>query len=150
MIIIDVDNCIADDAHRWQLIDWRQPDVDLRYHAYHTAAGSDPPANHQLFDGVEEAIAITAMPEVYRAIRIAWLKEHFPQVRTVIMRPHGCHMRSRELKLLQAQSAINTGLIDPRTVTAAYDDKWDVCAMYMANFCWPAFRVAINEREVQR
>lgn len=127
MILIDIDNCISDDSWRIQLINTNESNPDLRYHAYHSSALCDEPANLHVLTG--PAIALTAMPRKYARIRLCWLREHAPAVRKVLFRPDGNHessvvFKQRALMWLRAQS------INPEI---AYDDREDIVEMYRRN-----------------
>jgi hypothetical protein len=145
MILIDIDNCISNDAWRIPLIDWEASDPDQRFHAYHMASLLDAPANLHKLEGAEEVIALTAMPERYARVRRAWLKEHAPAVGRVVMRPETDHRPSVELKRSMITYLVSQRLLRLDEVRAAYDDRPEIIAMYREEFGLPAHELRIHE-----
>jgi hypothetical protein len=139
MIVVDVDNCISHDEHRIGLILPEHPDPIERFHHYHMASIADRPANLEILIG-QEAIALTAMPEMYSRIRIHWLKRHAPQVVGAVFRPNDNHEGSVALKRKMARALVEHGV----EVTAAFDDRADVVEMYRDEFGWSAFQLAAH------
>lgn len=131
-IILDLDNCIADDEWRIPSIDWAQQDLNLRYNDYHALASFDEPGNHDLWAGRPEGscVVITARPAMFRAPTLHWLKTHGVPVRHLLMRNDGEHtpsalMKAEKLDLLMLRYGIRAFDIE-----AAYDDRADVVEMY--------------------
>lgn len=130
LIILDLDNCIADDEWRIPLIDWHQQDPTKRYHEYHLAAGADACFNRHIFEN-ENAAIFTARPEQYRAATGAWLERNQVSCRHLFMRGDHDHRTSRAVKagqLVQLSQLYDQDL--RRLVTVACDDREDIVAMY--------------------
>ena len=123
MILIDVDGCISDDRWRLSLVDYSAEDP---WHAYHLAAEHDEPANLHVL--TEPAIALTAMPARYAAIRRSWLRRHAPAVVHVVMRPDDDLSESPILKHNMLRFVRSRFPSEP--IRAAYDDRADVVSMY--------------------
>ncbi len=134
VVIFDIDNCLSDDSWRIRLINWQEPDLQLRYHAYHCGLVLDKPANlHVLEQWAECRIALlTACPVRYRALREAWLREHGVRFDWLLMRNNNDHRKSVAVKRTQ-YLWLTSGEYDGVTsadVIAAYDDREDVLDMY--------------------
>ena len=123
MILIDIDGCISDDRWRLPLIDH---DAQDPWHAYHIAAEHDEPMNLHVL--TEPAIALTAMPARYAAIRRRWLRQHAPAVLHVVMRPNDDKSSSPILKHNMLHFVRSR--FPRQRITAAYDDRADVVTMY--------------------
>lgn len=135
-VILDLDNCIADDAWRIPSIDWSQSDMMGRYHDYHSLAAFDKVANTDLFEELSaenRLIIMTARPVLYRAATEHWLDTNGVGYDILMMRSNADHRASAELKESQLHRAIlDFGLIT-NEVICAYDDRPDVVAMYRRN-----------------
>ena len=133
-VIVDLDNCIADDAWRIPHIRWQKRDLNHRYHAYHLLAGFDECANEDLFvparDGREQLVVFTARPVMYRPITEEWLRRKNIPVVALLMRNDNDHRPSVELKRSMLLSLQELYSIPLSSVTAAYDDRADVVAMF--------------------
>lgn len=144
MIILDLDNCIADDRARIPLIRWDLAG-DARYHAYHLALGEDPLANEHLFRGWEPNILIfTGRPTAYRAATMCWLERHRVAYRHLLMRNPNDPRSSAQVKLQQLAWVEDYYGIYLPAVHCAYDDREDICAMYRTAGV-RAERVAIHD-----
>lgn len=125
MIIIDLDNCLADDRWRRHLLPPPGATEAHLWHPYHEGLINDP-VHHQEF-WEEDAIVFTARPERYRFETRLWLNRHSLITPYLYMRPHGNVRHSVDLKrwmLLALPRGIRT------LVTVAYDDRMDVVTMY--------------------
>lgn len=128
-IIVDLDNCIADDSHRINRINWQHEDPFRRYHDYHLLSGFDKVGNRDLLEGISEIIIFTARPEHYRALTEEWLKRNNIEFAHLFMRTEGDHVHSRELKCGQLLS-LSVHNVPLGSVVCAYDDRPDVVDMY--------------------
>ena len=69
VIILDLDNCIADDSWRIPKINWAAEDPLNRYHDYHSLSGFDTAHNHDLYINTRcDIVIFTARPIMYRAL----------------------------------------------------------------------------------
>lgn len=144
-IILDLDNCIADDAHRVPAIRWTQRDNFLRYHDYHLLAPWDAVANNDLFEGRRERIIIfTARPVLYRASTVEWLKRNRVPHEHIIMRNNHDHRRSTEVKRQMLRWLVENYDVALEEVACAYDDRQEIVDMYLAAGV-PAERRAVSE-----
>lgn len=132
-IIVDLDNCIADDAWRIPKINWSKPTPIARYHDYHSLSGFDAIGNLRIFDEHADCglIIFTARPELYRALTHEWLTRRGVPYERLFMRGNEDHRDSIELKrtmvLNLPEFYYGIALED---IAAAYDDRQDVVDMY--------------------
>lgn len=162
-IILDLDNCIADDAWRIPLIDWAQSDMDARYHAYHACAYYDEPHTGWIEETVTNlganflgmrAFVLTSRPARYAELTQRWLAARCPALTlgAVMMRNVGDHRPSVALKRDQI-----VALLDPNNeygvrkqdILFAADDRADICQMYM-ELGIAATQQAIHDRTAER
>lgn len=131
MRILDIDNCISNDAWRIPTIRWDTSDQFDRYHAYHMFSPFDEPGNPHLFYGpeAEGAIIITSRPEFYRGITEEWLRRAGASWSRLLMRPDDDHRPSVEVKREHVHSLLHSG-IAPEQIECAYDDHLDIVRMY--------------------
>lgn len=139
--IFDIDNCIAADAWRANLIDFNNPDIDARYHAYHLKLSEDKFENQAVFyhwaSSADLVAFITSRPERYRKETQAWLNKnidglvHAAQF-VMLMRADNDKRRSVEVKadLLRVLRHKFPEFNFPTDVIAAFDDRKDVIDMY--------------------
>lgn len=129
MIILDLDNCIADDGWRIQHINWQLKDPDRRYHDYHLLAAFDECKNVHLFNGREDIIILTARPITFKAATVEWLFRNNVWHKHLLMRNVGDHRPSVKLKEAQLGwlTEYAVGLSD---IELAVDDRPDVLEMY--------------------
>jgi len=126
--IFDIDNCLSDDAWRMDLIKWDEPDLHKRFHDYHMEAIHDEPANKDRFFEMDvPVVLVTAAPAEYEERRMAWFAEHFGTRPKIVSRPAWCTWTSPILKG-SVTAMLRCNGYDP---IAAYDDRRDVCDMYM-------------------
>ncbi len=128
VILLDLDNCISDDAWRRCLITFSCDDLHTRYHAYHSNCHLDDLRNTDLVrDHAHKIVIVTSRHEEYRALTLRWLKRHKILVEELLMRENGDHRPSVEVKrdLVRYQ-----GCFDPHEVHCCYDDREDIVTMY--------------------
>ena len=130
MIILDLDNTIANDGWRIKKINWKQNDPFLRYHDYHSLSAFDAVGNADLFKNKHEIIVLTARPVFYRSITEEWLRRVGVDVMFLLMRNNGDHTHSRELKREQLHSLFTHYGVKKTDIFCAYDDREDVVQMY--------------------
>jgi hypothetical protein len=137
-VIFDLDNCIADDEHRINLIDWNKSGSE-RYEAYHAAHIQDRCVQDHFPQFLKEVepIFITGRPEKYRQTTLDWLEENGVLLNaashSLWMRPNGCEYDSVRLKLNVIKHLEHAHGILPSEIVVAYDDREDVVAMYNAH-----------------
>lgn len=131
-IIIDLDNCIANDAWRIPKINWQKSNPMDRYHDYHSLSGFDRTGNLDIFNTHPDAVGIvfTARPVHYHAITEEWLKRNCIPFEYIVMRNNQDHRPSLELKRTMLRWMPEVYKIPLECVVAAYDDRPDVVAMY--------------------
>lgn len=151
--IWDLDNCLANDGHRIQFIDWKTNDPDKRYAMYHNLCHLDAPGNTTLFDAActmgFEPVFITGRPESVRAATQRWIKERLTAIGplNLLMRPAGNRMGAVELKETLVKCA---WLDDPELFVAAYDDHPDIVKMYRERFGFDAQQIKIHDLDAYR
>lgn len=131
MRIIDLDNCIADDAWRIHDIDWSQTDLTLRYKQYHFLGSEDAIHNTDLVNDRNDLIIMTSRPDIYRDMTKDWLKRKGVSYAHLIMRPLGDHRHSIDLKRTQLGWLPSLYDIPLSEIEDAYDDREDIVAMYI-------------------
>lgn len=129
MIILDLDNCIADDKWRWHLIDQQNPDMHERFKAYHEASLSDELRNMDDLIHRSDLIILTARPLSYRSMTELWLKSKGVKFYRIIMRDDDDHRPSHIWKPWVAFNLIEDGW----HIDHAYDDRLDVVEGYRAH-----------------
>lgn len=134
-IIIDLDNCIANDAWRIPKINWQKSNPMERYHDYHSLSGFDKPGNLEIFVEHRDAVVIvfTARPVLYHAITEEWLKRNRIPFDYLVMRNNADHRHSLELKETMLKWLPDAYNIKLEWVVAAYDDRADVVEMYKSH-----------------
>lgn len=132
-VILDLDNCIADDAWRIPRINWSKKDPGARYHVYHSLAAFDRPGNEDLFSDGSEAIIFTARPALYRPATEEWLRRHNVPFKHLVMRNNNDHRKSVDLKREMLHWLPELYNIAWSSVAAAYDDREDVVEMFRRN-----------------
>lgn len=130
-VIVDLDNCIADDAWRIPRINWQKSNPMERYHDYHSLSGFDALGNRDIVDQhCVENIILTARPTLYRAITEEWLARNRVPYKYLIMRNNDDHQHSAALKrqmFYWLPALYNVAWTD---IVAAYDDREDVIDMF--------------------
>lgn len=131
VIILDIDNCIADDSWRIPRINWQTDNPIWRYHDYHSLSGFDTAHNHELYINTRHDIVIfTARPIMYQAITMEWLKRHGVGHQFIMMREMDDHCHSVELKEKQLNALFANTNVKAEDIVGAFDDRPDVVAMY--------------------
>jgi hypothetical protein len=130
--ILDLDNCISDDAWRIPTIDWEQQDLDVRYLQYHALSAFDAVGNRELFAGLEplSCLILTARPIHLFLQTVEWLRRAEVPVLGLMMRPSGDHTPSAKMKLSMLSVAMDQLKIGIEDIGAAYDDRQDIVDMY--------------------
>lgn len=128
--IFDIDNCIADDAHRIHLINRGAPNPHEMFHDYHEAAHLDTFHNGDIIDAYRDAHIhfVTARPVAYYDKTRSWLDKHGFKQHPVVMRPEGDYSRAPALKAQIVRTMLSHGC----RIVAAFDDRQDVIAAYHA------------------
>ena len=131
-IIIDLDNCIANDAWRIPNINWQKSNPMERYHDYHSLSGFDECGNMDIFAEHPGAVGIvfTARPVMYRAVTEEWLRRKGVPYEFIVMRNNTDHRPSLDLKRTMLKWMPEVYDIPLETIVAAYDDRPDVVEMY--------------------
>lgn len=132
IIILDLDNTIADDSWRIPRIRWEHEDPFRRYHDYHSLSGFDKIGNIELVLTGHDVVIFTARPVSYRAVTEEWLNRHNIDWKALLMRPIGDRSHSRELKRVQLFSMRKLLGYSFEDILCAYDDRQDVVDMFMA------------------
>lgn len=134
-IIVDLDNCIADDSWRIPKINWQKSNPMERYHEYHSLSAFDKPGNLDIFAANPDAVGIvfTARPVHYHAVTEEWLRRHRIPFQYLVMRNNHDHRSSTELKQTMLRWLPDAYGIPLESIVAAYDDRPDVVEMYKAH-----------------
>lgn len=128
--ILDLDNCIADDAWRVPKIDKRLPLSMERYTAYHNACIYDQPANLHLIDH-PRIIICTGRPVFVRGLTEEWLRMHGVRYEHLLMRNNNDVRRSVDVKREHIRWLDNTYDIPTGAISSAHDDHPDIVDMYL-------------------
>jgi hypothetical protein len=146
-IIVDLDNCISDDAWRLNQIKLHEKNVVKRYHHYHMLSSFDRARNLELIDD-NIPIVFTARPEAYRTITEEWLYRNNVHPSYILMRA-ACETRTSPVLKSEMMRTLHVALgIMPEDIALAIDDRQDVVDAYAAMGV-NARRVAIHEREIK-
>lgn len=131
VLILDIDNCIADDSWRIPRINWEIEDPLNRYHDYHSLSAFDSAHNHDLYINTRcDIVIFTARPIMYRALTEEWLKRHGVGYQLLMMRDMNDHRPSVELKHNQLMALFNNTEVKAGDIVGAYDDRPDVVELY--------------------
>lgn len=131
VIILDLDNCIADDSWRIPRINWQTDNPLWRYHDYHSLSGFDTAHNHELYINTRcDIVIFTARPIMYQAITQEWLKRHGVGHAMLMMRDMDDHCHSVELKEKQLHALFANTDVKAADIVGAFDDRPDVVQMY--------------------
>ncbi|NDE18484.1 hypothetical protein EBZ80_26615 [bacterium] len=130
-VILDLDNCIADDSWRIPNINWQKANPMERYHDYHSLSAWDRLCNARIaHDTRYHHVIFTARPVLYRAVTEEWLRRWGVFHEVLIMRNNEDHTPSVELKRRMLQWLPEHYGIELSNIEAAYDDRPDVVEMY--------------------
>lgn len=134
-IIVDLDNCIANDAWRIPRINWQKSNPMDRYHDYHSLSGFDEVGNTDIFAAHPECkvVVFTARPVAYHAVTEEWLRRKGVPYEFIVMRNNNDHRHSLELKRSMLKWMPEVYEISLPQIAAAYDDRPDVVEMYKAH-----------------
>ena len=144
-ILLDIDNCIADDSWRIQHIRWDEPDQSKRYHKYHQLSPWDKVHNKELFERQKRHIVImTSRPYAYEHMTRFWLHQAGCLVAIIKMRRNDDHRPSLEVKEEQLNELGRVHNIFPKDIHCAHDDREDIIDMYRKNGI-DAERVCIHD-----
>jgi len=130
IIICDVDNVLNDDRWRRPFINMEHPDLMARFHTYHSMSMHDWSFNSHLLRENCEVWLFTCMPERYRKLRMAWLREHGMPYYGMLMRRDGDERESPLVKSDMLTALLARSSRDD--IEICYDDRADVCEMYRA------------------
>ena len=137
VFIVDIDNCIANDAWRIPFIDWAKTNPDERYHPYHAMAWYDENDADWLKARIEDTseqprlFALTARSTRYHALTEMWLQDHITHpVEAILMRNPGDHRPSAALKRGQLLSLVEHYDVALKDIVLAADDRQDVLDAY--------------------
>lgn len=130
-IILDLDNCIANDGWRIPHIHWDTQDPVKRYHDYHSLAPWDNVGNEDLWTDQPHAIIIlTSRPETWRVQTEEWLRRNEIKHEVLLMRAENEYDPSWVVKQNQVLDLMMLGYKIPQDIIAAFDDRPEVVAMY--------------------
>jgi hypothetical protein len=136
-LIVDLDNCLADDGWRIRMIDWSKSVEEGRYDEYHDACpGDDINADlkREILAHPGVVAFFTARPESVREKTVAWLEVYEvwrPGQQLLFMRREHDHRPSDLVKLDMLNELLNpNNAYGVDHVTLAYDDHPEVIAMY--------------------
>lgn len=130
-VIVDLDNCIADDAWRIPKINWQKHEPLERYHAYHSLAAFDEVCNRDIFDRAGlEVIVFTARPVLYQHATEEWLRRNDVPFRHLLMRNNNDHRSSVEVKRQMLHWLPELYDVPWRQIWGAYDDRQDIVDMF--------------------
>lgn len=150
VVIIDIDNCIADDQHRIQHIDWTTSDLTARYAAYHARCEQDRAVIHerirlQIVPGVTRVFFFTGRPVALNEKTRHWLNIHFPfEWEALLMRNNDDHRPSAKLKQAQLESLLLHHNVELEDIAMAVDDRQDVLDTYRAAGIEKVFHVQLH------
>lgn len=147
-IIVDLDNCIADDSWRIPRINWQKRDPLERYHDYHSLAAFDKLCNEDILfgarAGVDQIVVFTARPTMYHAATEEWLRRNNVPFKHLIMRNNNDNRPSLELKRTMLHWLPELYGVPWGSIVAAYDDRPDVVEMYRKHHL-PGYVRAIHD-----
>lgn len=131
MIILDLDNCACDDAHRLHILRC-SPGLHkpaMIWDAYHAACVADVPANVHLWKDRSDIIVMTGRPWKFYAQTQWWFNQHGLKFYTIFMRPNNDNITSAvDLKRAWVKECFDSGV----HVDQAYDDREDIITAYKA------------------
>jgi hypothetical protein len=133
-ILVDLDNCLADDEWRIPYILWAKTNPFERYHQYHMLGAFDKAKNKEILKG-QDVIVMTARPVHYAAATVEWLRRHHIEYRHLMMRNDRDHRPSHIVKqtMLQALLQNKEYEVELMAIKMAYDDHLGIVEMYRSN-----------------
>lgn len=145
--VIDLDNCISDDAWRMHLCELHHTAPNDRYHKYHAQCEGDLYRNswivRELARKYKALFVFTSRPEEVRFKTQRWLNRWRVPVNGIIMRPTDNHEPSTVLK----ERMLKEMLDEKYKVRYAIDDREDILKMYADNGIQTQ-KVFINHPEI--
>jgi hypothetical protein len=131
-ILVDIDHTLSAAWHRDELIG-----AEGGWNAYHSAAPQDEPIHDvmSLINGLvfsDETwtiIALTARPEKWRNITMAWLVKHGIHIDELLMRPDESWHPAPEIKVQLAQQRFPGDSLT-NEVAFLLEDRADVCEAF--------------------
>ena len=147
--IWDLDNCLADDAHRIPLIAWAHDDPGRRYAAYHALCHEDEPGNLAVFRAFASLdirpIFMTGRPLVVEAQTRDWIARHLGvEDYILIMRNNHDHRPSVAVKREMVEWLWHYD-VDIHSIVAAFDDRRDIVEMYRWEWFIDSSQLAIHD-----
>ncbi len=146
--VLDLDNCISDEAWREHLFELHHENPNDRYHKYHDMCLGDHIRN---FDVVQELvhsnhaiIIFTARPEIVRAKTVFWLSIY--GIHPVLLKMRG-HDDTRGSVALKREMLME--LPEYYEVKVAIDDRQDILDMYAQEGIADTRRIFIHEPKVK-
>lgn len=146
--IIDLDNCISDDAWRMHLCEMHHPKPNDRYWKYHDACHLDQHENSDIIREIaarHRILVFTSRPEIVRHKTESWLWKWRIPHEHLLMRPNDSHTPSVDLKremLNHARSIIQSEIVH------AIDDRLDILTMYEQEGIISVRQVLIHQPKV--
>lgn len=163
VLILDLDNCIADDGWRGKLIDWSTDDLMARYRGYHAACYGDEPRlekfSHILRHSHIEpssvrVVILTARPLAAADDTMLWLTNKAKvSWSTIMFRDNNDHRSSVEVKRDQVRQLLspnNLYNVAKEDILLALDDRTDILDMYHEEFGFPVARVKLHDVDMTR
>lgn len=132
MIILDIDNCIADDEWRIPHVDWKRTDPMARYRKYHELSPWDVVRNMVLYYHEPECLVLTARPVLYRIATEEWLRRAGVRALHLVMRNNDDHRPSLDVKRQQVRWLVEHYDVKLDSIRIAYDDRPEIVAMYQS------------------
>jgi hypothetical protein len=131
--ILDLDGCISDDRWRRSFIDRERGEWDQ----YHCLAYLDQMVNRCFLPNDATFAICTGRPEKYRSDLNKWLERN-------ILGVHYCLMRKNDD--LRSAVLIKQDMVEQirragHTIVRAYDDRLDICQMYIDAGIHKVFRM---------
>lgn len=130
MIIVDLDNCIADDGWRIKDIRWQHADPMRRYHHYHMLSAWDNLGNVDIALSDEPRTIFTARPILMRTITEEWLRRKKVNYTFLIMRNDSDHRPSTEVKKSMLDGLFFHYGVFKSDIRMAFDDRPEIIEMY--------------------
>lgn len=146
LILLDIDNCVADDAHRLPLINLAHPENFERFRAYHDESWRDNARNHEQFQSRGDVVIVTSRPVEYQRVTTDWLNMNGIYPVASYFRGAGDVRGSVDIKREAAQDIQRRW---PGAMLAAFDDRDDIIDMYRSMGI-PATKLAINDHSELR
>lgn len=136
LIILDIDNCISDDRHRIQYIQWGEPDLDKRYYEYHSKCFFDEfNESARYFFNTYHVCLFTARPIYFEKQTREWLAKNGIDNQdnyTLFMRKENDYRKSVKVKKEFLNDLLTKYFsVSKKNIKMAYDDRPEIVAMYL-------------------